>query len=264
MGRSRRGIAALVIVGAATAVSASALVARSPAPAVRAAAPLRLPPPVEPAFVPGTPRALSGARYRSHWAAVRRGTPVRAAPSSAAPVVSTLATSTPEGTRNVVSVIGHQEDARGHAWVDVRLADLPNGRTGWVPRDALGGYGIVASRLVVDRRRLRATLYDAGRPVMRMDVGIGAPGWPTPRGEFYVRNRLEHYVSPAYGPVAFGLSARSNVLTDWPGGGFIGIHGTNAPGILPGRVSHGCIRMRNAAVMRLKRLMPLGTPVQVR
>jgi hypothetical protein len=26
---------------------------------------------------------------------------------------------------------------------------------------------------------------------------------------------------------AFGTSARSVVLTDWPDGGFIGIHGTN-------------------------------------
>jgi lipoprotein-anchoring transpeptidase ErfK/SrfK len=53
------------------------------------------------------------------------------------------------------------------------------------------------------------------------------------------------------------------VLTDWPGGGFIGIHGTNQPEILPGRVSHGCVRMPNAAVLRLARLMPLGTPVTI-
>ena len=43
----------------------------------------------------------------------------------------------------------------------------------------------------------------------------------------------------------------------------IGIHGTNAPGLLPGRVSHGCIRLPNAAVLRLKRLMPVGTPVRI-
>jgi lipoprotein-anchoring transpeptidase ErfK/SrfK len=53
------------------------------------------------------------------------------------------------------------------------------------------------------------------------------------------------------------------VLTDWPGGGFIGIHGTNQPEILPGRVSHGCVRMPNPAVLRLARLMPLGTPVTI-
>ena len=94
-------------------------------------------------------------------------------------------------------------------------------------------------------------------------VGVGEPQWPTPTGEFYIRNVLTRFSSPFYGPVAFGTSARSNVLTDWPGGGFIGIHGTNEPEILPGQVSHGCIRMPNHAVLRLARLMPLGTPVTI-
>ncbi len=71
------------------------------------------------------------------------------------------------------------------------------------------------------------------------------------------------YASPVYGPVAFGTSARSTTLTDWPGGGFVGIHGTNQPGLLPGRVSHGCIRLRNADVVRLARLMPVGTPITI-
>ena len=44
----------------------------------------------------------------------------------------------------------------------------------------------------------------------------------------------------------------------------IGIHGTDQPQILPGYVSHGCIRMPNAAVLRLHRLMGLGTPVAIR
>ena len=34
--------------------------------------------------------------------------------------------------------------------------------------------------------------------------------------------------------------------------------------LLPGRVSHGCIRMRNADVLRLARLMPVGTPLRIR
>jgi lipoprotein-anchoring transpeptidase ErfK/SrfK len=75
---------------------------------------------------------------------------------------------------------------------------------------------------------------------------------------------LTRYRSPFYGPLAFGTSARSSVLTDWPGGGFIGIHGTNAPELLPGRVSHGCIRLRNEDILQLGRLMPVGTPVTIR
>ena len=95
-------------------------------------------------------------------------------------------------------------------------------------------------------------------------VGIGTAAAPTPAGEFFVRNRLTRFRSPFYGPVAFGTSARSATLTDWPGGGFVGIHGTDRPDLLPGRVSHGCIRMRNADILRLARLMPIGTPVSIR
>jgi lipoprotein-anchoring transpeptidase ErfK/SrfK len=141
---------------------------------------------------------------------------------------------------------------------------LPNGRTAWVPRAALGGYRFVHTRLVVDRRRLTATLFDYGRPVFRAPVGVGTPEAPTPAGEFYVRLKLAGFNDPFYGPVAYGTNARSTVLTDWPGGGYIGIHGTNVPELLPGRVSHGCIRMRNEDILRLSELMPVGTPLIVR
>jgi lipoprotein-anchoring transpeptidase ErfK/SrfK len=84
-----------------------------------------------------------------------------------------------------------------------------------------------------------------------------------PKGEFYIRNKLTQYASPMYGPIAFGTSARSRVLTGWPAGGFVGIHGTDLPDLLPGRVSHGCIRMRNEDILRLASIMPVGTPMTV-
>jgi lipoprotein-anchoring transpeptidase ErfK/SrfK len=93
---------------------------------------------------------------------------------------------------------------------------------------------------------------------------VGQSRWPTPKGRFFIRNRLKGFSDPIYGPLAFGTSARSAVLTDWPAGGFIGIHGTNQPGLLPGRVSHGCIRMRNADILRLAKRMPVGTPLTIR
>ena len=103
-----------------------------------------------------------------------------------------------------------------------------------------------------------------GRPVLRAPVGVGTAATPTPTGDFYVRNRLTRYRSPAYGPVAFGTSARSPDATDWPAGGFVGIHGTDRPDLVPGRVSHGCIRFRNADILVLARRMPVGTPVTIR
>jgi lipoprotein-anchoring transpeptidase ErfK/SrfK len=140
----------------------------------------------------------------------------------------------------------------------------PNDRTGWVPRAALGGYTVVRTHLVVDLDQLTATLLRARRPIFRAGIGVGELAWPTPRGEFYIRNRLTSYESPFYGLLAFGTSARSAVLTDWPDGGFVGIHGTNQPELLPGRVSHGCIRMRNEDILELGQLMPIGTPVTIR
>jgi L,D-transpeptidase catalytic domain len=222
-----------------------------------------LPAPVQPAFSIPRPSLIASQRHASRWAIVLRPAEARAAPTPDAAVVATLATRTSEGTPNVVLVL--QNAARGgRAWVKVRLPVLPNNTTAWVARAALGGYRIVQTRLVVHRALLQATLLRNGRPVFRAPVGIGSPRWPTPPGEFYVRSRLRGFKSPFYGPLAFGTSARSSVLTDWPAGGFVGIHGTDRPDLLPGQVSHGCIRMRNEDILELGRLMPIGTPVTIR
>jgi lipoprotein-anchoring transpeptidase ErfK/SrfK len=86
---------------------------------------------------------------------------------------------------------------------------------------------------------------------------------PTPHGTFWVREKMR-VTQPGtiYGPWAIGTSAYS-VLTDWPGGGVVGIHGTNEPQLIPGRPSHGCVRVPNAAIRRLARLLPIGTPVRI-
>ena len=132
-------------------------------------------------------------------------------------------------------------------------------------QDALGELQPVSTWLRIDRRRFRATLVRHGRVVFRARVGVGQRQWPTPRGEFYVRDRLAGYgqAGSFYGPVAFGTSARSPTLTDWPGGGLVGIHGTSLPQLIPGRISHGCVRLRNSDILRLARLMPVGTPLTI-
>ena len=35
------------------------------------------------------------------------------------------------------------------------------------------------------------------------------------------------------------------------------------PGLIPGRPSHGCIRLRNSDIARLYRLVPRGTPLHI-
>jgi lipoprotein-anchoring transpeptidase ErfK/SrfK len=121
----------------------------------------------------------------------------------------------------------------------------------------------VNTHLYVDLETTTAILKRNGLTVFSTIVGVGRSYWPTPRGQFYIRDKLGGFDDPFYGPIAFGTSARSAVLTDWPGGGYIGVHGTDEPQILPGHVSHGCIRMPNASIVALARLMPVGTPVTV-
>ena len=270
----RRGLLAAVV--AATLVAAAVVVlvavtrpggesAGSERPKRRVALPDgNLPDPVKPAFVPGKPVLLREDKYVARWATVRRAAVARARPSASAPIVASLSTRTAEGTSNLVLVLDVAKDSEGRIWVRVRLPVLPNNSTGWVPRSALGGYNFVRTHLVIDRERLTATLYNGARPVFRAPVGVGKPSWPTPAGQFYIRNKLVKYSSPVYGPLAFGTSARSSVLTDWPAGGYVGIHGTNEPEILPGRVSHGCIRLRNEDILKLAQLMPVGTPLTIR
>jgi hypothetical protein len=207
---------------------------------------------------------ISSVNGRSYNATLLRSVNARARPSPSARIVVRLSTVTPEHVPHVVYLIGGAIDRDGRYWLRVQLPVLPNGSSGWIPRDVVDRFRSVDTHLVIDRGRLRATLLRHGRPIFRSIVGVGLPQWPTPAGRFYIRERLTGFTDPIYGVIAFGTNGRSAVLTDWPGGGFIGVHGTNNPGILPGRVSHGCVRMPNASISRLDRLMRIGTPVTIK
>jgi hypothetical protein len=207
---------------------------------------------------------LSNIDGTSQNATLLRNVAARAKPSGSARVVARLHSVTPEHVRHVVYLLGGTIDRQGRYWLRVQLPILPNGSSGWIPRDAVGSFSSVDTHLVIDRSRFRATLYRSGRPIFRSIVGVGEPRWPTPPGRFYIRERLTGFTDPIYGVIAFGTNGRSSILTDWPGGGFIGIHGTNQPGILPGRVSHGCVRLPNPSISRLDSLMRVGTPVTIR
>jgi hypothetical protein len=244
-----------VLVGGAIVVAQ--VVAPSGAPTARQALPSSPDPALNPRNVPLGPRPAA------YWAPVQSSVAVRPAPGRGGSI-GTLSLRTPEGTPNIVLVIGRAADGAGKLWVRVRFPGRPDDADGWVPRSVLGGYTAVRTRLVVDRTTLTATLLRDGRRVFRARVAVGKPSTPTPGGRFYVRNQLHRYRSPFYGPVAFGTSGRSAEVRDWPAGGFVGIHGTNRPDLIPGRVSYGCIRLANPDIRRLARLMPVGTPVSVR
>ncbi|MFL5918642.1 MAG: L,D-transpeptidase [Gaiellaceae bacterium] len=206
----------------------------------------------------------ASAAATARWGYVLKATVARAAPRASAHAVARIATATPLGNPNIVAAVAVQRDKAGRVWVRIRLPVLPNGSTGWIRKSTIDALHVVRTHLVVDLEQLQATLFRNDEEIFSAPIGAGQDRWPTPVGEFYVRERTRGFGNPFYGPIAFGLNARSRVLTDWPGGGFVGVHGTNQPDLLPGRVSHGCIRMRNDAILRLAKLMPLGTPVTIR
>jgi lipoprotein-anchoring transpeptidase ErfK/SrfK len=228
------------------------------------AAPLAL---VAPAAIasggaPAVTTTISNEATVTWWAHSAGRAAIRRAPSDNASVVTRMHYMTEDGQPEVYLVL-RRRTAGAAVWLQVRIPMRPNGRTGWVRRGDLGPLHVVSTQIVVDEARLRATLYRHGHAIWTSVVGIGAPGTPTPKGHFYVREKLTGYASPFYGPVALGTSGYS-VLSEWPHGGVVGMHGTNEPQLLPGRVSHGCIRIPNDAVLRLAQLTPVGTPILIR
>ena len=246
--RSRRRL-----IAAAAVVLAGALALT---PAARAAE--------QPSSSPAGALRLSDEVKLTRWANATQRATAFTRPSTKARKVGNLRLLTEDGFAEVYVLLSRWTDDDGNDWVRVRLPARPNGQKGWVRREALGAFNRVTTRIVVDKKDLRATLYDKGKKVFSARVGVGAPSTPTPSGQFYIREKFR--VSPGgtiYGTHAIGTSAYAPTLSDWPGGGVVGLHGTNQPQLIPGRPSHGCVRLRNTDVARFYKLAPRGTPVRI-
>ena len=206
---------------------------------------------------------LSDEATVTRWAHPLFKAAIRSKPSSSAKTVGHLRLFTEDREFEVYLVLASEVTRSGVTWLQVRIPGRPNGRTGWTLADNLGELEVVRTQLVVDRTALRATLTKSGKVIWSSRIGVGKTATPTPPGRFYVRERLRNLGGGGtYGPWAFGTSAYSNI-SDWPRGGVVGIHGTNQPKLIPGRPSHGCIRVPNAKINQLARLMPVGTPIQI-
>jgi lipoprotein-anchoring transpeptidase ErfK/SrfK len=186
---------------------------------------------------------------------------VRAQPEKSAKVVATLNEFEPDFRRRVILALDVRKDARGYAtWYKISLPGRPNGRTGWV--SAVGLSLKTAAREIVIRRGERVLeLRQRGQVLLRTKIAVGAPGMETPLGTFYVIWGFRP-PDPFLGSWAFATSAYSR-LSEWPGGGIVGIHGTSAPQYLGQAVSHGCVRVSNSAVLFLKRYVRPGTPIRI-
>lgn len=149
-------------------------------------------------------------------------------------------------------------------WYRVSVPGRPNGRTGWVRAAALE-LRPMRKRMIIYRDARRFEFWDGSRLVRTGKVAVGKPGAETPLGLFYVTDKFSPAIDPDWailGAYAFETSAYSK-LTDWPGGGIVGFHGTPRPDLLGRAVSHGCVRLHNDDIVFLRNRVPLGTPVKI-
>ena len=153
---------------------------------------------------------------------------------------------------------------QAEGWEQVYLPKRPNGSTGWVRDSAVELYRD-PYRVEVSLSNHLLTVWKGQRKIHEEASGVGKIVTPTPTGRYFlVALFAQSDPSGIYGPYAFGTSAFSNVLESFGGGpGQIGLHGTNDPSALGTDVSHGCIRISNAGIARLARLLPLGTPLTI-
>ena len=216
---------------------------------------------------PATPGAvltsLSNLRTRSRWAYPASEALIHVAPSARARVSGRLRFLTGDGQAQIYLALGSAKLPSGQSWIQIEVPARPNGQRGWVPADALQELHTVNGYLLVDQSTLRATLYRDGRVVFSAPIGVGKPGTVTPAGHFYVVEKLITVNDPVYGPYALGTSAYAPTLSEWPGGGVVGIHGTDEPQLIPGRPSHGCVRMRDVDITRLWHIIAVGTPIDI-
>ena len=208
-------------------------------------------------------RLLSNELTTTTWAHPVEPWRVLARPRGGARAIARLRLFTEDGFPEVYVLLRRRLDRDGRPWVQLRYPRPPNGTVGWALSAAFGPFHTIHRRLEIDRRRLRAAVYDRRRVLWRAPVGVGKRSTPTPAGRFWAREKMRVPSGTIYGRYAIGTSAYSR-LSDWPGGGVVGIHGTNLPWLIPGRPSHGCIRVRNPAMARLYRLLPIGAPIRIR
>jgi hypothetical protein len=211
---------------------------------------------------PGTVK-VSDERLTTRWAHTADVQPVFSRPSGKAHRVATLKLFTEDHFPEVYVVLSRWKSSEGNTWFKIRVPMRPNGRTGWVRESALGQLHTVHTLLRVNKHTLRVTLYDHGRKRFSARIGVGKASTPTPSGHFWIREKFHVAGTTIYGPAAIGTSAYAPTLSEWPGGGVVGLHGTNEPNLIPGRPSHGCIRLRNADIVKLYRLAHTGTPIDI-
>ena len=167
------------------------------------------------------------------------------------------------GARSTLPVV-----ATRPGWVQVRLAQRPNGSTAWVTASDVS-LSTTPYRIVINLATTHLTLYKDGRVVFSTPAGVGTRSYPTPTGQYFVAFlEAPPKSDPGYGAFIMVISAHSDAISNWQGSGdaVIGIHGPLGSdkeiGGTGARISHGCIRLHEKDLLRLRDVPP-GSPVDI-
>lgn len=107
-------------------------------------------------------------------------------------------------------------------------------------------------RIHISTTSRKLSLYKNGNLVKVYPIAVGKMVTATPIGDYIIINKAPNPGGP-FGTMWMSLSKQH-----------YGIHGTNNPSSIGKAVSAGCIRMYNHDVEELSRIIPIGTPVNIR
>jgi lipoprotein-anchoring transpeptidase ErfK/SrfK len=149
-------------------------------------------------------------------------------------------------------------------WEHIDVPMRPNGQTGWVKRSWLGPAMVSHLLVVVDLQKEKLTVYRMGQKIFSTRVGVGnyTLGRQTPTGRFWIAEEFPSSDS-FYGPWAFGTTDYA-ADTEFPDDSIVGIHGTSEPWLIPGDPSHGCIRVKDPDILKLKKLLRIGAALWIK
>jgi lipoprotein-anchoring transpeptidase ErfK/SrfK len=188
--------------------------------------------------------------------------PARVAPSPDARVIKVMHMFRDDYRTQEILALSTAVGKDGKPWYRISIPMRPNGTKGWIPARSVS-LAPTVSQIVISRSARTIDVYWHNKRALHAIVAVGAPGMETPVGHYYVAARFVPYQDPFLGVFAVETSAYSR-LTEWPGGGVVGIHGTSMPQLLGQAVSHGCVRVSNQTAAALRRLAPLGTPIWIK
>jgi len=157
------------------------------------------------------------------------------------------------------------QEIDGASWLQVQLAEYPNGSQGWILQDQVEVASTnVRVNVYLDEREVDLLRGDTVE--LTSTAVIGAKASPTPLGTYFVSDPVDFSANTtgAYGAYALGISAFSETLETFKGGlPQIALHGTNSPQFFGQEASNGCVRLPNDVILELADSAALGTPVAI-